>query len=542
VGPAQGTGPFAYDVHVNNCTCQGVFEQAIGCINGIDWHIEGCSILGNNIKQFGPGVSTLIDCELSEVNNYLQTFTICNNTIDCRLINAACVGIAVNGGFSSVPYAAGGGGIIANNTIVGGNATFPIATPITMYGSSNGGGSNMTIGISTNGSGMLIANNTIAFAYQAGINCFNGAGIDGMNVNNVVTGNNVYAGGYSNGLGIAIRGGSYNYVTNNFIHCTSPSNSFPGTWGNIPNAILEDRNGVDCHDNYIANNYLEYNGTTAPPAIVTQGNSFLVNNYLGGVVTSSNAGVGISRRTTTISTLLTLHDYLLEVTGGSGVTVTLPTAANPVSANQAYIIKNTSSNTVTIATTSGQTIDSLSPGTLPPNGILCVYADGANYKTMGIGGALQSPVVFGEVSVQPTTVAPLSAAKLNSEEFTGQTTSGSHTAVVMATIPLPGTVGSDAIRGQMDVEYDVSMMSTSSAVGARFKGALSWAVQTSGSPVAMGTDPQPVAIGTNSGSPPSGWAVALQLDGGSQNVQVAVTGDASLTVDVHISLQWKVTN
>jgi hypothetical protein len=157
-------------------------------------------------------------------------------------------------------------------------------------------------------------------------------------------------------------------------------------------------------------------------------------------------------------------------------------------------------------------------------------------------GNIVNPTVQGTVTFLPTTTSPLTYAAMLSYELTGQTTSSSYSDVTLATVALPGTTGAVCARGQLDLEYDVSIVQTTAAVGARFKGALSYAVQASGTVVTYGTDPQPVAIGSNSGAPPSSWAVALTLDGSSLNVLIQGTTDSSHTYNVHVSVQAKYSN
>jgi hypothetical protein len=116
-------------------------------------------------------------------------------------------------------------------------------------------------------------------------------------------------------------------------------------------------------------------------------------------------------------------------------------------------------------------------------------------------------------------------------------TTNSATPQTIMTIPLPGTSGlipgspdiSPPSEGSVVIDVLVTMTSTTTDDAAYFKVTAGWVVHTVGSPVAMG-GPTPGAWGTNSDAPPSGWAMSVALDGGSQNALVQVTGDASLTV------------
>jgi hypothetical protein len=92
---------------------------------------------------------------------------------------------------------------------------------------------------------------------------------------------------------------------------------------------------------------------------------------------------GVTRSVNSISTPTTagataLTDYVYLVSGTT--TLTLPTA---VGNTNLYTVKNTGSNTVTIATTSAQTIDGSSTATLPvANTSLDLISDGANWKVI----------------------------------------------------------------------------------------------------------------------------------------------------------------
>ena len=81
------------------------------------------------------------------------------------------------------------------------------------------------------------------------------------------------------------------------------------------------------------------------------------------------------------------------------------------------------------------------------------------------------------------------------------------------------------------------MSSTTTAVAATFKLSWGWAVQISGSPVALGTLVTALSTGTNSGSPPVGWSASISLDSGSLNVLVVITGPNSLTVNSQVSTE-----
>lgn len=98
---------------------------------------------------------------------------------------------------------------------------------------------------------------------------------------------------------------------------------------------------------------------------------------------------GMAYKRTTVGdvnyTVLTT-DYLVEYTSlTAGRTVTLPTAVGYT--GQVYVIKDgtgtAGTNTLTIATTSSQTIDGAASATITANyGRIVVYSDGTNWKTL----------------------------------------------------------------------------------------------------------------------------------------------------------------
>lgn len=97
--------------------------------------------------------------------------------------------------------------------------------------------------------------------------------------------------------------------------------------------------------------------------------------------TPSGSGGGITRTVSSISTPTTAGgsastDYVYFVSGTT--TLTLPTA---VSNTNRYTVKNTGANTVTVATTSSQTIDGSTTVTLPvANTSLDLISDGSNWR------------------------------------------------------------------------------------------------------------------------------------------------------------------
>lgn len=82
----------------------------------------------------------------------------------------------------------------------------------------------------------------------------------------------------------------------------------------------------------------------------------------------------ISANTNALAVKQTRYIYLVS----GATTLTLPTA---VGNSSFYTVKNAGSNTVSITTTSSQTIDGSTPITLPvPNTSLDIVSDGANWR------------------------------------------------------------------------------------------------------------------------------------------------------------------
>ena len=101
------------------------------------------------------------------------------------------------------------------------------------------------------------------------------------------------------------------------------------------------------------------------------GKDFVVRNGL-----KSLGGITFPLTGITATYLVKEEDYLIDVTGNT-VTVTLPTAVGVNGQN--YVIKNNGSGVVTVATTSGQTIDGANTKSLNNNDSIEVISDGSNW-------------------------------------------------------------------------------------------------------------------------------------------------------------------
>jgi hypothetical protein len=124
-------------------------------------------------------------------------------------------------------------------------------------------------------------------------------------------------------------------------------------------------------------------------------NEFIIRNglkSLGGItfpITEINANYNVDT-----------NDYLIDVTGNT-ITVTLPPAASIDGKN--YVIKNSGSGVVTVATTSGQTIDGASTKSLNNNDSIEIVSDGSNWIIAAGTGTVTSSTTAKSGIVSNTT-------------------------------------------------------------------------------------------------------------------------------------------
>lgn len=114
----------------------------------------------------------------------------------------------------------------------------------------------------------------------------------------------------------------------------------------------------------------------------TQTNTGVISSGALVVVGATDLAAGITTKVASKSTSYTLltTDYKIEFTGSSGQTMTLPTAVSAT--GQDYIIKNAGSSTLTVGTTSSQTIfttSAVTTVTLQIGDVLVVTSDGSNW-------------------------------------------------------------------------------------------------------------------------------------------------------------------
>ena len=156
---------------------------------------------------------------------------------------------------------------------------------------------------------------------------------------------------------------------------------------------------------------------------------------------------------------------------------------------------------------------------------------------------------------QPSIVAPATFIQSQAGIQPFQTTSGTQTATF--NFPLPGTTaggdgdvpdgGASPITslptpGLFTLDVSIRLQDTTQPQAAWWKYTWGASVQTVGDSVnSLGTSAVGgLAIGTNSGAPPSGWGVVVQFDGEEQYIQVIITGDPTNTCNG--SIQWELNN
>jgi hypothetical protein len=111
-------------------------------------------------------------------------------------------------------------------------------------------------------------------------------------------------------------------------------------------------------------------------------------------------GITFPAKGITSSYTVGVNDYLIDVTGNT-ITVTLPTAVGINGKN--YVIKNSGNGVVTVATTSGQTIDGANTKSLNNNDSIEVISDGSNWIIAAGTGTVTSSTTAKSGIVSNTT-------------------------------------------------------------------------------------------------------------------------------------------
>ena len=114
----------------------------------------------------------------------------------------------------------------------------------------------------------------------------------------------------------------------------------------------------------------------------------------------SLGGITFPAKGITSSYTVGVNDYLIDVTGNT-ITVTLPTTVGINGKN--YVIKNSGNGVVTVATTSGQTIDGANTKSLNNNDSIEVISDGSNWIIAAGTGTVTSSTTAKSGIVSNTT-------------------------------------------------------------------------------------------------------------------------------------------
>jgi hypothetical protein len=345
-----------------NLTTTGAFNTDIAVTgsNTITFPNASITVARSDAAQTFTGVQTF-----SSAPVFSSSFTLPNGTIgttqsasdnSTKVATTAYVDAAVGGGATSWSLASGGT-LSGANTIIG-------TTTNTLKFRFNALGTTQT-----NGAGLLFANETAAANGAQQISpsaVFEGQGWgSGANTSQPVR----YAmytiplQNTTNPLGTfviasSINGGAYSTLL---------------TFGSGANATATFTAGVTAG----TGSFYSWSGRCNVTSPSTSAITF--NQSSGSANAILNAGtlvLGYAAKTGTYA--ITTSDHFIECTSGS-FTVTLPTAVGVP--GKIYVIDNSGAGTITIATTSSQTIDGSAPGTLAGGVKLTVYSNGANWRT-----------------------------------------------------------------------------------------------------------------------------------------------------------------
>jgi len=241
---------------------------------------------------------------------------------------------------------------------------------------------------------------TVAIGYQVGIslttqsnNVLYGVTVDATSHQNTLVGTNIIGGsvggntimGYNcftvttTAAGVSSFGaGSASSLTSGVGNCFFGFNSGADVTTGANNVIIGSYRGTTTLTNSIVLSIGETGGASGAVRAFCDSNG-----YWGFGTTTPNSSfqtVGSVSRThvqKTTTYTLTINDYIVECISGS-FTVTLPTAVG--CEGRIYVIDNSGGGTITVATTSSQTINGASTQSITTNSSITIYSNNANWR------------------------------------------------------------------------------------------------------------------------------------------------------------------
>lgn len=178
----------------------------------------------------------------------------------------------------------------------------------------------------------------------------------------------IYVNGGS-GNSYMLLGGAAGYVKYNYA-MTAGLNRW--SWGS--NATAE--SGTNAGSDFAINSFTDAGASLSTPLTITRSTGLTTLTSLTVSGTTTTAGVKKTLSTKTGAYTLTATDHIIVATSGTW-NATLPTAASV--AGTEYIIKNSGTGTITVGTTSSQTIDGSLTFGLNQYESITVVSDGANW-------------------------------------------------------------------------------------------------------------------------------------------------------------------
>jgi hypothetical protein len=379
----------AYNNKIAKCTFRGCYGQVVGPVNAMGLDIESCDFL-----EPSPSLAdalTYLDCEANSGYSYMARIRVRG----CLFDGAGAFWDGITNGSASGIQIVGPTGASGQEPVYGGSAMQDDGHII-----SDNVFKNMIFGINA-----LCVSNVVISGNMIKTVAANGAGI-GLCNDVKITGN--YFDDPVDAIGIS-----------GCQHVKVVGNTFRGR-GNPQTVLAQDMTGITGDPYNPATTYptdyvaVEGNIFEGPsPVITLVGAHSSADNVVNGVrCTSTNRGQAVAPRLVTTSATLNATDCAVFVDASGGdLTLTLPSAAVlPLAGTfPEYRIKrvDNSGHTVTVATTSAQTIDGAAPSPLAGRATLFIISDGTNWQNFpaagGGGGATWGGLGALNVSIIPDT-------------------------------------------------------------------------------------------------------------------------------------------